>query len=55
MISDENNYICQRSFILYAVIGSLFGYIFEFFSPSVASFNNFMVKKLMCCFSPGSM
>ena len=53
MISDENNYICQRSFILYAVIGSLFGYIFGFFV--VASFNSFMVEKLMCCFSPGSM
>ena len=52
MISDENNYICQRSMLLLDICLDIY---LDFFSPSVASFNNFMVEKLMCCFSPGSM
>ena len=57
MISDENNYInFVKGLLFYMLLLDLCLDIYlDFFSPSVASVNNFMVEKLMCCFSPGSM
>ena len=56
MISDENNIIFVKGLLFYMLLLDLCLDIYlDFFSPSVASVNNFMVEKLMCCFSPGSM